>query len=73
MTGDIIIVTIRALLSNSLPVPKSTADENFDHNHFIIEEDSFTPQLTLVMETAVHQIISQHFTSLLFKNAKFRL
>jgi len=36
----------RALLSSSLPVPRSTADENSNHNHFIIEEDSFTVQLT---------------------------
>jgi len=35
----------RALLSSSLPVPRSTADENSNHNHFIIE-DSFTVQLT---------------------------
>jgi len=35
----------RALLSSSLPVPRSTADEN-SNKHFIIEEDSFTVQLT---------------------------
>jgi len=38
-------------------VPKSTADQNFNHNYFVIEEGSFTVQLTLVMETAVHQCI----------------
>jgi len=64
-TWPVIIVTVtkRAVLSDSLPVPKSTADENFNHNYLIIEEDGFTPQLTLGMETAVHQIIFQHFTS----------
>jgi len=46
-----------ALLSNSLPMPKCTADENFNHNHFIIEVGSFTVQLTLVMDIAVHQCI----------------
>ena len=40
----IVTVTKRAWLSSSLPVPRSTADEN--HNHFITEEDSFTVQLT---------------------------
>jgi len=34
------------LLSSSSPVPRSTADENSSHNYFIIEEDSFTVQLT---------------------------
>jgi len=38
-------------------VIKSTAEENFNHNYFVIEEGSFTVQLTLVMETAVRQII----------------
>jgi len=42
----IVTVTKRALLSSSLPVPRSTADENSNHNHFIIKEDSFTVQLT---------------------------
>ena len=41
----IVTVTKRALLSSSLPVPRSTGDENPNHNHFIIE-DSFTVQLT---------------------------
>jgi len=43
-----VIVTVmkRALLSRSLPVPRSTADENSNHNYFIIKEDSFTVQLT---------------------------
>ena len=43
-----VIVTVakRALLSSSLPVTRSTADENSNHNHFIIEEDTFTAQLT---------------------------
>jgi len=52
-----VTVTKRALLSNTLPLPKSTADENFNHNYFIIEEESFSVQLTLVMETVVHQFI----------------
>jgi len=42
----IVTVTKRALLNSSLPVPRSTADENSNHNHLIIEEDSFTVQLT---------------------------
>jgi len=41
-----ISVTKRALWSSSLPMPRSTADENSNHNHFIIEEDSFAVQLT---------------------------
>jgi len=41
----IVTVTKRALCS-SLPVPRSTADENSNHNHFILEQDSFTVQLT---------------------------
>jgi len=41
----IVTVTKRALLSSSLPVPRSTADENSNHNHLIIEENSFTVQL----------------------------
>jgi len=39
-------VTKRALFSSSLPVPRSKADENSNHNHLIIEENSFTVQLT---------------------------
>jgi len=39
-------VTKRALLSSSLPAPGSTADENSNHNHLIIEENNFTVQLT---------------------------
>jgi len=42
----IVTVTKRALLSCSLPVPRSAADEKSNHNHFIIVEDSFTVQLT---------------------------
>jgi len=42
----IVTVKKRALLSSSLPVPRSTADENSSHNDFIIEEDSFIVQLT---------------------------
>ena len=42
----VVTVTKRALLSSSLPVPRSTADENPNHKNFIIEEDSFTVQLT---------------------------
>jgi len=42
----VVTVTKRALLSSSLPVPTSTVDDNSNHNHFIIEEDSFTVQLT---------------------------
>jgi len=38
--------TKRALLSSSLPVPRRTADENSNYDHFIIEEGSFTVQLT---------------------------
>ena len=34
------------IVSSSLPVPRSTADENSNHNHLIIEEDSLTVQLT---------------------------
>jgi len=47
-TGPVTVtVTKRALLSSSLSVPRSTVDdENSSHNHFIIEEDSFTAQLT---------------------------
>jgi len=41
----IVTVTKRALLSSSLPVPRSTADENSNKNHFI-KEDSFTVQVT---------------------------
>jgi len=43
-----VIVTVmkRAMLSSSLPVPRSTADENSNHNHLIVEENSFTVQLT---------------------------
>ena len=41
----IVIATKWTLLSSSLPVPLSTADENSNHNHLIIE-DSFTVQLT---------------------------
>jgi len=54
-------VSKRALLSSSLPVPRSTADENSNHNHFIIEELRRTVllcNLPLVMETVVHQFIS---------------
>jgi len=45
---SLVIVTVMkwASLSSSLPVPRSTADENSNHNHFIVEEDSFTVQLT---------------------------
>jgi len=39
-------------------VPRGTADENSNHNQLIVEEKNFTVQLTLVMETAVHQFIS---------------
>jgi len=42
----IVTVTIRALLNSSLPVSRSTADENSNHNHLIIEENNFTVQLT---------------------------
>ena len=42
----IVTVTKQALWSSSLPVPRSTADKNSNHNYFIIEEDSFTVQLT---------------------------
>ena len=42
----IVTVTKRALLSSSLPMPRSTADKNSNHNHVIIEENSFTVQLT---------------------------
>jgi len=31
-------------LRSSLPVPRSTADENSNHVYFIMEEDSFTVQ-----------------------------
>jgi len=41
-----VTATKRALLSSSLPMPKSTADENFNHDHLIIGENSFTVQLT---------------------------
>ena len=41
-----VTVTKRALLSRSLPVPRSTADETSNHSHFIVEEDSFAVQLT---------------------------
>jgi len=38
----IVTVTKWALLSsNSLPVPRSTADENFNHNHLIVEEQFY--------------------------------
>jgi len=57
----------RALLSNILPMPKCPADENFSHNHFIIEVGSFTVQLALVMDITVHQCIFWHFTSVLFQ------
>ena len=42
----IVSLTKRALLSSSLPVPRSKADENSNHNHLIIEENSFAVQLT---------------------------
>jgi len=42
----IVTVTKRALLSSSSPVPRNTADENSHHNHLIVEENSFTVQLT---------------------------
>jgi len=42
----IVTVTKRALLNSSLPVPRTTADKNSNHNHFIVEEDSFTVQFT---------------------------
>jgi len=48
-------------------VTRSTADENSNHNHLIVEENSFTVQLTLVMETAVHQL----FHLFCCQNAKF--
>jgi len=41
----VVTATKRALLSSSLPVPRSTADENSNHNHLLIE-DKFTVQLT---------------------------
>jgi len=43
----IVTVTNRALLSSSFSVPRSTADENSNHNHWIIEENSYTVQLTV--------------------------
>jgi len=58
LKGLLVTVTKRALLNSSLPVPRSTADENSNHNNFIIEEERFTMQFTLVMESAVHQFIS---------------
>ena len=42
----ILTVTKWALLSGSFSVPRSKADENSNHNHLIIEENSFTVQLT---------------------------
>jgi len=42
----VVTVTKRALLSSSLPVAGSTAEENSNHTHVIFEEDSFTVQLT---------------------------
>jgi len=42
----IVTVTKRVLLSSTLPVPRSKADENSNHNQLIIEENSFTVQLT---------------------------
>jgi len=52
-------------------MPKSTADENFNHNYFIIAESSFTVQLTLVMETAVYQRIFITSPLFCFKNVRF--
>jgi len=46
-------------------VPRSTADENSNH-HLIIEENGLLCSLPLVMETAVHQFIASHVTSVLF-------
>jgi len=42
----IVTVAKRALLSSSLHKPRSTADENSNHNHFITEEDGCTVQIT---------------------------
>jgi len=40
-------------------VLRSTADENSNHNHLVIEENSFTVQLTFSDgNSAVHQLIS---------------
>jgi len=46
LTGDSLCNDTGIVLSSSLPVPRSTADENSNHNHLIIEENSFTVQLT---------------------------
>jgi len=53
-----VTVTKRALLSGSLPVPRSAVGENTNHNHFIIEEDSFTVQLTFRDGNCSSSIIS---------------
>ena len=57
----VVTVTKRALLSSSLPVPRSTADENSNHNHFIIEEDSFTVQFTFSDRNCSSSIYLQAF------------
>jgi len=46
LAGDSLCNETGIVLSSSLPVPRSTADENSNHNHLTIEENSFTVQLT---------------------------
>jgi len=60
-----VTVTNRASLSSSLPVPRSTADENSNHNHFITE-DSFTVQLTFSDGTCISSIYLLAFHLFLF-------
>ena len=52
-------------------MPKSTGDENLNHNYFIIEESSFNVQLTLVMETTVYQRIFSTSSLFCFKTLGF--
>jgi len=69
----LVITTVmkRVLLSSSLPVPRSTADENSNHDHFIIEEDSFTVQLTFSDGNCSSSIYLRAFHLFCFQNAKF--
>jgi len=46
LTGDSLGNETGIVLSSSLPMPRSTADEKFNHNHLVIEVNSFIVQLT---------------------------
>jgi len=59
----------QTLSSTSLSLPRSTADAN--HNHFIMEEDSFTVQLTFSDGNCSSSIYLLAVHLFCFQNTKF--